>query len=128
LLKVEAGAGGVCLHVRGADLLDGTPVVDIKPYVPYADAIEGANAGFAAEAPRSVLCVKFSVEALMQLSRLPGAMQLKCLMEQLVALDPRPAYRRNTDEGRVYGMRLENYNLRWQVVEQTATIVDIQDQ
>lgn len=126
LRSVETGVQGVRLHIGGADLLDGTPIVDIKPYLPYADAIEAATGGFAAERPLPVLQVAFSSVARKQLMGISGGEQLKSLIEQVISLDPRPAYRQQSDSGRVYGMRLKNYNLRWQVTEQTATIVDIQ--
>ena len=55
LERIETGPGRVLLHLKGADLMDGTPVLDIKPYLPYSDVIPGATGGFAAEAPaRSV--------------------------------------------------------------------------
>lgn len=127
LHSVETGGQGLRLQVRGADLLDGTPIVDIKPYLPYADAIEDAVAGFAAEPPLPVLQVEFSALASDQLMNMPEGEKLKSLIAQIVALDPRPAYRNKSDAGRVYGMRLENCDLRWQVADQTVVIIDIQE-
>lgn len=128
LEKIDADRGGVRLHVRGADLLDGTPVVDIKPYLPYADAISDAIAGFAADPPQAVLQVVFSSQAEEQLLCLPSPQTVKPLIKQLVALDPRPAYQQNAAKDRVYGMWLENCNIRWRVEGYLATIVDIEPQ
>ncbi len=86
LLRVE----NLELVVEGADLMDGTPVYDIKPYVAYADSIPDAVSGFAAEAPRKKLEV-FIPENL----PLSGA-QRKVLV-QVLALDPRPAYQENPE-------------------------------
>ncbi|MEZ4485763.1 MAG: TrmO family methyltransferase [Syntrophotaleaceae bacterium] len=82
------------LHLKGVDLLDGTPVIDIKPYLPYADALTGANGGFAAEAPTRQLPVSFLPQpdqACQKLERdcYPG---LRQLIVETLSSDPRPAY------------------------------------
>ncbi len=124
--RIVLDQGRVCLHVRGVDLLNGTPVVDIKPYLPYVDRVEGAVAGFAADRPQVRLEVVFSVSAKEQLQRLSSGEMLKHLIEQLVALDPRPAYQTNTATDRVYGMHLENCNVRWQVEDDVATVIAVE--
>ena len=126
LEQIQVEEGRVRLHVRGADLLDGTPVVDIKPYLPYVDAIADATGGFAPHAPATRLQAVFSDRARGQLRVLPGGGELQALIEQLVTLDPRPAYRKEGDEKRVYGMRLSGYNVRWQVSEKWATVLSIE--
>jgi len=118
--------GRVCLHVRGADLLDGTPVVDIKPYLPYVDAVPDATGGFAPHAPETQLQVVFSDKAREQLLQLPSGETLRSLIGQLVALDPRPAYRKEVEEDRVYGMRLAGCNVRWQVSDNQAMVLGIE--
>lgn len=126
LEQIQVKEGRVRLHVRGADLLDGTPVVDIKPYLPYVDALPDAAGGFAPHPPSMQLRVVFSDKAERQLQPIPSGETLKTLIKQLVALDPRPAYRKQSDEDRVYGMRLAGCNLRWQVSGNCATIVSIE--
>jgi len=124
--RIVVDQGRVFLHVRGVDLLDGTPVVDIKPYLPYVDRVEAAVAGFAPDRPEVRLDVVFSVSAEKQLQCLsPGEMQ-KNLIEQLVALDPRPAYQRNTASDRVYGIHLGNCDVRWQVEGDVATVIAVE--
>lgn len=128
LEKLLIEQGRVSLQVLGADMLDGTPVVDIKPYVPYVDAVGEAVAGFAHEAPAAVLKVVFSSSAKRQLQHVSGGTKLRKLIERLIALDPRPAYKKEVAKNRVYGMLLENSNIRWRVDRDVATILDVEIQ
>ena len=112
LLSVERSVG-VRLEVGGLDLLDGTPVLDIKPYLPYADAPSEARAGFADRPPRAALSVRFAAPAERSLAQRADARALRALLVQTLSLDPRPAYREDTDDGRVYGTRLMDLDVRW---------------
>ena len=85
------------LRVSGVDLLDGTPIVDIKPYLPYADAITDARGGFAPAAPAARLVVCFSPQAEDDLAGLPNPAEMRSLVTEVLALDPRPAYRRGAE-------------------------------
>ncbi|MCP6695476.1 tRNA (N6-threonylcarbamoyladenosine(37)-N6)-methyltransferase TrmO [Pseudomonas donghuensis] len=109
LEKVEAGR----LWLSGIDLLDGTPVLDIKPYVPYADAVaEAVNQ--MADAPPEAIAVHWSVAALPQAHEhaLRLAEPLVELIEQCLAQDPRPAYQVPPPE-RVYGVKFWDVQVRW---------------
>jgi len=118
--------GRLVLHLRGADLIDGTPVLDIKPYVPYADSVPDARGGFAGSAPEAHLRVHFTPEAEAQLrAREPAQPQLRLLIEQVLGADPRPAYREDEPPGRVYGMRLLDFDLRWRVEDGVARVVEL---
>ena len=111
--KVEAGK----LWVSGIDLLDGTPVLDIKPYVPYADIINGAHNHMASAAPE-LIAVQWHDEALHS-AREHGQRlgePLMELIEQCLAQDPRPAYQVPTPE-RQYGVRLWDVDVRWHYPE-----------
>lgn len=126
LLDVVEQDGQVSLLVDGVDLLDGTPIVDIKPYISYSDAIVSARSGFAPDAPAS-LRVNWSAQAeqetasLMQQALLS---QAQCrIIEQLLALDPRPAYQDDTQ--RVYGMRYDRVNVLFSVDEEGVHIKSI---
>ena len=114
---LERDAAGLRLRVSGLDLVDDTPVYDIKPYLPYADAVAGARGGFAAEPPAPRLKVRFAPAARRVLETLDAeaAAALERLAVQTLALDPRPAYRRGREDGRRYGMRLLDWDLRWEV-------------
>lgn len=112
-------AGGVHLHIAEHDLLDGTPVLDIKPYVPYADSIPEAANAFAVDAPVSKLVV-FSDCALDVCSKeIAKKLELKSLITQMLAQDPRPAYQK-TDESRVYGMKVHCWDVKWRALEGEA--------
>ena len=100
------------IYVSGLDLLDGTPVIDIKPYIPYSDSLTDATAGFAEQAPEAKLSVYFSESAQQVLTN--TAPSLKTLIEQVLAQDPRPAYRQNKPDENTYGMRLHDLNITWQ--------------
>ena len=109
LERVEAGR----LWLSGIDLLDGTPVLDIKPYVPYADRIEGAHNAMATEAPL-LIDVVWQPEALLQAQAQAERLgePLVALVEQCLAQDPRPAYQ-VPEASRVYGVKLWDVNVRW---------------
>ncbi|MGB0865620.1 MAG: tRNA (N6-threonylcarbamoyladenosine(37)-N6)-methyltransferase TrmO [Granulosicoccaceae bacterium] len=108
LLAVERHS----LLIGGADLLDGTPVLDIKPYLPWSDSVPDAEHSMAVEAPPSAE-VFFATEAERQLRRIgPSSTRLSALIEQSLGQDPRPAYQRE-DTQRVYGVRLAGFNVRW---------------
>lgn len=113
------------LRVAGIDLLDGTPIVDIKPYLPYADAVGGAVGGFAPEAPAARLAVRFAAQAEHDLAGLTDAGRVRALVTAILALDPRPAYRQGPEPGRVYGMQLAGLNVRWCVSEAGVEVQDI---
>ncbi|KGJ92871.1 tRNA (N6-threonylcarbamoyladenosine(37)-N6)-methyltransferase TrmO [Colwellia psychrerythraea] len=104
------------LHISGLDLLNGTPIVDIKPYVPYSDAIIDANAGFAQTQPNADLSVRFSQQAQNDLSaHFDEYSELSLLIEQVLAQDPRPAYKQGKSDDKIYGMSLYDLNITWQV-------------
>ncbi len=126
LERIDCTEGTVRLHLSGVDLLDGTPVLDIKPYLPYADVIEGARGGFAEEAPGPKLAVVFAPEALAKCTALavdyPG---LPRLIEQVLAADPRPAYAGAGQGERVYGIKLLDFDLRFRIEGATAVVLDL---
>lgn len=109
---------GPVIHVRGADLMDGTPIYDIKPYVAYADAHPEARSGFVDQTAWQPLTVEIP-EALA--ARVPGEM-LEALKATL-AQDPRPQY--HDDADRVYGMPFLDFDVRFKVAETMLTVVDI---
>ncbi len=120
LLGVEYGTPrGAVLRVAGADLMDGTPIYDIKPYLPYVDSHPDARGGFTdgIEYPR--LRVDFP-EAL--LSKIPQGKRA-ALMEVL-AQDPRPGYRHEGD-GRRYGVQFAGFDVRFYVDGDVLTVVEV---
>lgn len=106
------------IEVSGADLMDGTPIYDIKPYLPEFDAHPEARGGFASSEKWTTLNVDIP-DAL----RLRLGEELCLLIEQLLAEDPRPHYHDNPE--RVYGMVVGGYNVKFKVVDNTAKVVNI---
>ena len=109
------GIDGMDLLVKGADLMDGTPIYDIKPYVAYADSFPEARSGFAAAAPEAKLEV-----------RLPEGLALgpteREALVGLLALDPRPAYQEDPD--RVYGLPFGGKDVHFRVEGRVLTVID----
>ena len=118
LLAVEDSPEGKVLLVSGADMMDGTPVYDIKPYLPYVDSIPEAVGGFTEEKAAYRLKVDFP-QAL--LAQVPQG-QREALLGVL-AQDPRPAYQ--NDENRVYGFAYGGFDVRFTVRDGTLTVVEI---
>lgn len=109
------------LLLGGVDLLDGTPVYDLKPYLPYAEAIPDAAAGFAAEEiPR--LRIEIADPAAAEFARLPPRAQ--AVIREALALDPRPAVQA-ADTARVFGARLCGRNVRFTVRDGVCQILEV---
>ena len=114
---------GPVLHVKGADLMDGTPIYDIKPYVPYADAFPEARGGFTDTSAWEPLQVEFSPEALAVLAAQPDPDVLRTRLEQVLAQDPRPRFHHDPD--RLYGMPFGPFDIRFQVKGKVLSVVEI---
>jgi len=111
----KSGEKQIMLDISSLDLLDGTPVIDIKPYVPYSDAINNAEAGFAQSPPENDIQVEFSQQAIIDVctweTKYPT---LALFIEQVLSQDPRPAYKKGKQDDKVYGMSLYEFNILWQ--------------
>lgn len=120
LLKVEPNTPeGPVLTVAGADLMDGTPILDIKPYIPYADCQMEATGGFTDTAGDFLLKVEFPPELL---SMVPEDRR-----EALIGVlrhDPRPSYQRKPE--RVYGMEFAGVNVRFRVEGEVLTVIEVE--
>ncbi|AIR60872.1 tRNA (N6-threonylcarbamoyladenosine(37)-N6)-methyltransferase TrmO [Cedecea neteri] len=109
----------VILQLGSLDLVDGTPIVDIKPYLPFAEAVPDARAGYAQLAPQADTPVTFTPEVQHQLTGLEKRYpHLARFISQVLAQDPRPAYRKGEDVGKTYAVLLLDFNVRWRVTEQ----------
>ena len=122
LLEID----GTMLKLGGGDFLDGTPVLDIKPYIPYADRIPEATGAFADDAPEPdnqvELCpdAERAIHALEDETR-PALRQLVC---DMLTYNPRPAYQ-SDDPNRTFGTRIFDLEVRWKQVESKVTILSI---
>ena len=113
------------LTVKGMDLLDGTPIVDIKPYVPYADSIQQASGGMAQYSPE-LMAVTFTEQANSQLKQLePRYPAIGSLIREVLSQDPRPAYHKDSHSDKTYGMTLYDLNIKWQVNNQQNVVLTI---
>jgi tRNA-Thr(GGU) m(6)t(6)A37 methyltransferase TsaA len=109
---------GPVIHVLGADLMHGTPIYDIKPYVTYADCHPEARSGFVDERQWKELTVEFPSHLQSSFS----SESLKSLI-RVLALDPRPQYQ--NDPNKTYGMPYENFDIRFRVADGVLTVTDI---
>ena len=117
-VEITANEGPVII-VRGADLMDGTPIYDIKPYVPYADSHPEARCGFVDERKWQLINV-FIPDKLKQ----SFTQQQLTALQQVLALDPRPQY--HNDPERIYGMPFAGYDVHFQVTDGICKVVDIE--
>jgi tRNA-Thr(GGU) m(6)t(6)A37 methyltransferase TsaA len=122
---VEQTSDGLRLKVTGLDMQHGTPVYDIKPYVPYADSLPQAVGGFASQVPEGRLQVGFAEQARVVLDGLSDGGVFEGLIRQSLELDPRPAYRQGESSDRLYGMRLGDYDVRWRVTGGEVSVEEI---
>lgn len=110
---------GPVLYITGADLMDGTPIYDIKPYLPYTDSHPDARSGFATRPAEQLLEVEYSQSVL---STLPAHLQQALI--DVLAHDPRPQY--HNDPTRIYGMSFAGYEVKFSVSQSCLTLIDIQ--
>lgn len=116
LAGVERGERGASLLLKGADLLDGTPVLDVKPYQSDSEAILAATTGYAGESPQSQFDVTFSPHAAQQCKYYEAQWpDLEALIVSVLSQDPRPAYLNGAIGDRVFGIRLYELNICWSV-------------
>lgn len=125
LESISSRGGAVTLEVSGLDLLDGTPVLDIKPYLPYSDSIPDARHALADKAPEPSLRLDFGEEALKSLSIMDKSEAdiLRNLIQEILCLDPRPAYRHRQVDRRKYGTRLMGREVRWSMTGMDSLVV-----
>lgn len=111
--RLEVLAEEIILWVKGVDVVSGTPIFDIKPYVPYADALPGARSTLFTHPPQLQM-VRWQCE-------FAGAE--RSLIEQVIALDPRPAHQKESSEE--YGMSLAGFNVRFKMMDEALVILQV---
>ncbi|MCU4676996.1 tRNA (N6-threonylcarbamoyladenosine(37)-N6)-methyltransferase TrmO [Catenovulum sp. 2E275] len=120
----------VSLTIAGLDLVDKTPIVDIKPYVPYADSLADASSLFSPQAPDLLNKVEFSTNLTSQIQQISQSIpEFAQVVEQVLLQDPRPAYHKKDPQiDRIYGVKLYNFDIRWQINDQICYVVAINPQ
>ena len=131
-VKLERVDGG-SIFLSGVDLLDGTPVLDIKPYLASADSLPEATSGWTQSRAERTIAVTWSQQALEDLERFQGANagRFQKMVREILELDPRPNFYKGTPEAPnpytdLYGLRLEDINVVYRMLEATAIIVQLQ--
>ncbi len=121
------------LHFSGVDLIHGTPILDIKPYVPAADCLPEATAGWTAARPERTLQFEFTTAAVSQFELCFGAMAARAqgAVKELLELDPRPVFYRGTGDNPnpytdTYGFRFDDYNIVYRMQGALATVLSVQ--
>ena len=109
---------GLCLRVSGADLMNGTPIYDIKPYLPYTDSHPDAVGGFADQKLNDNLKVNFPNELLMLIPE-----NKKSALLELLSEDPRPHY--ISDSDRVYGFEFADFEIKFKVENNVLTVLEV---
>ncbi|MCV2511765.1 tRNA (N6-threonylcarbamoyladenosine(37)-N6)-methyltransferase TrmO [Leclercia pneumoniae] len=119
----------VILELGGLDLVDGTPVVDIKPYLPFAEALPDARASYAQQAPQADMPVYFTDALAAELVHLEKRYpRLREFIVDVLAQDPRPAYRKEEDAGKAYAVWLLDFNVRWRVTDSGFEVFALEPQ
>lgn len=108
---------GPVIHVKGADMVDGTPIYDIKPYIAYADSIPEAKGGFTDDMEYKTLKVEWNRDN----NDIPE--NTKISLEKILSNDPRPHYQNNPD--RVYGMSYAGYEVKFKVTGEVLTVLSV---
>ncbi|HWB78620.1 MAG TPA: tRNA (N6-threonylcarbamoyladenosine(37)-N6)-methyltransferase TrmO, partial [Nannocystaceae bacterium] len=119
LVRIE----GLVLHIDGCDLADGTPVLDLKPYVAGCDRVDDSSVAWLAATDERRLAVEWSDEARAQLDGRPQLASLVSELEQVLALDPRPSYH---DDGRSYAMTFAGVDVRFRVDDMRLVITGLE--
>lgn len=117
----------VVLELGSLDLVDGTPIIDIKPYLPFAEALPNASAGYAQDTPSDDMQVIFTPQVETELdtyqSQYPG---IKQFISQVLMQDPRPAYKKQSTENRDYAVHLLDFNIRWRVINGVTEVFAVE--
>ena len=127
LKAVKKVGNSVRVYVMGSDLLDSTPIIDIKPYIHYSDAVEDAQSGYAHDEPVRKQVIWSEQAGLTRTELFTNAQmtqQYISELEQVLALDPRPAYQ--DDEERIYGMRFGSLNIKFSCLNDVIIVQDIE--
>ena len=113
------GENGTVIEVSGADLMDGTPIFDIKPYLPYVDSIPEAKGGFSEEFKDDILNVNIP-------EAIKNRLQSEDIAEitAILSLNPKPQYQ--NDEERIYGLSYKNFEVKFKCNEKEITVIEIE--
>lgn len=122
----------IYLNISGADLIDQTPILDIKPYIQYSDSLPHAESGFAEQVESGFDKVVLLPSALNHIEAIAltagnafNTADFKQFLMQTLIQDPRPAYKKLKSDDKIYGSLLSDFNIRWQVVDNTCEVLEV---
>ena len=115
----------IYLDLGSVDLVDGTPIVDIKPYIPYSDSISEAQGGYADQEPEKSQ-VTFSAQALATIENRSDTDYVRSVIEQVLAQDPRPAYKKSKPDDKEYAVNLFDLNVKFTATSNLITVTAIE--
>jgi len=121
---IEQKNSQLLIHIKGADLMDQTPIIDIKPYVPYSDCIPDAKGGFTDQIKEQVLSLSFSVEADADCRAAAHSYpEIREFIRQLLALDHRAYYYKKIDK--VYSTKVYEFDLKWRITGTEVLVISL---
>lgn len=118
LVKLEVTEDGPILHVKGADLMDGTPILDIKPYLPHVESISEAKAGFAGDVAETNVEVEIAEHIREGLPE-----DVLGEISEILSQNPKPGYQK--DEERIYGMEYGEYEIKFRYCNETIYVCEV---
>ncbi len=123
--KIEQQGSNVLIHIKGADLLDQTPILDIKPYVPYSDSLQNAKGGFTDRIKEQSFEVEFNALAAKQtLQASKTYPQIREFITQLLALDHRAYFYKKIDK--TYATKIYDYDLKWTICDNKVQVLSLE--
>ncbi|MCL9776020.1 tRNA (N6-threonylcarbamoyladenosine(37)-N6)-methyltransferase TrmO [Vibrio methylphosphonaticus] len=125
LKGIEQQGAQTLIHIGSADLVDGTPIVDIKPYIPYSDSIPQAQGGYASDEPE-LIDVQFSVNVDAFFNERKDGDHRRQVISQVLAQDPRPAYKKGKPDNKEYGVKLYDWNIKFKIKDESALVTAIE--
>lgn len=126
LNNIERKNNKIILNITGGDFLDLTPVLDIKPYIPYADAVDTEKAGYAVAKPEVKLNVILSSEAKKDIDRVKDKYpKLESIIIEILQLDPRPAYQEKKRSKNEFAIKLYEYDLKWHIENEVVIVTSL---
>ncbi|MCU7834622.1 MAG: tRNA (N6-threonylcarbamoyladenosine(37)-N6)-methyltransferase TrmO [gamma proteobacterium symbiont of Taylorina sp.] len=122
--SIEQKGAQLFIHIKGADLLDNTPIIDIKPYVPYSDSIADARGGFTDQIKENLFAVLFSQQAEKECEQASKKYpHIRQFIQQLLAIDHRPYYFKNIEKS--YSTRVYDYDLTWRIDGNQVEVISL---
>lgn len=127
LKNVERSGNNIILNIMGGDFLDLTPVLDIKPYISYADSIDTSLSGYATEKPAIKFNVIFSLDAKNEIERVREKYpQIERIIIEVLQLDPRPAYQEYKNIKKEFSIKLYDYDVNWKTEGENILVTSLE--